>query len=104
MRGVDLSGSWCSCETTSDGASVAAILAWGIALVPALMVCAWVVTLWGFSQTMATQMARASETALWPLGGRRIQLVTSACLVLVGTGFSFVALRQAAVSWRKRTA
>jgi len=87
MRGVDLSGSWCSCETTSDGASVAAILAWGIALVPslyvvgymfleALMVCAWVVTLWSFSPSMANQMARAHETALWPLGGRRIQLLT----------------------------
>jgi len=30
--------------------------------------------------------------------------VTGACLVLVGAGFSLVALRQAAVSWRKRTA
>ena len=70
----------------------------------ALMVSTWVVTLWGFSQSMANQMARAHETALWPLEDWRSQLVTGACLVLVGTGFSLVALRQAAVSWRKRTA
>jgi hypothetical protein len=60
--------------------------------------------LWGFSPSMAKQMARAHETALWPLGDWRIQLVTGACLVRVGTGFSHVALRQAAVSWNKRTA
>ncbi len=80
----------------------------GYMFIGALMVSAWVVTcvvtLWGFSQSMANQVARAYETALWPLGDWRIQLVTGACLVLVGAGFSLVALRQAAVSWRKRTA
>ena len=91
-----------------------AILAWG-SLVPSLyvvgymllearIVSAWVVTLWGTRQSTANQMARAHEAALWSLGNRRNQLVTGACLVLVGTGFSLVALRQAAVAWRKRTA
>jgi len=74
----------------------------GYMLLETLMVSAWVVTLWGYSQSMAHAMAQAHETTLWPLGDWRIQLVTGAFLVLVGTGFCMVALLQAAVSWRAK--
>jgi hypothetical protein len=85
----------------------------GLALVPLvyvvgymvlelLMIGTWVVTLWGVPQAMAEAMARANETALWTLGDWRIQLVTGALIMLLGTTLAIVALRYAVVSLMQR--
>jgi len=78
-----------------DSTLVLLVYVVGYMILQMLMLLSWVVTLWGFSEAAARQMALAHETTLWSFADWRVQLLVGVILGALATGVAVGAIFRA---------